>query len=84
MVEATSNAPPAAGTARFLVQCPDRPGIVAAVSSFLFARRANIYAAFLDMEGPTFVSLRGQGGEEVVIGVRETEGGTAVTPIDVV
>ena len=44
-----------------------------------FARRANIYAAFLDMEGPTFVSLRGQGGEEVVIGVRPTEGGTAVT-----
>ena len=44
-----------------------------------FARRANIYAAFLDMEGPTFVSLRGQGGEEVIIGVRPTEGGTAVT-----
>ena len=44
-----------------------------------FARRANIYAAFLDMEGPTFVSLRGQGGEEVVIGVRPTDGGTAVT-----
>lgn len=44
-----------------------------------FARRANIYAAFLDKEGPTFVALRGQGGEEVIIGVRTLEGGTQVT-----
>jgi hypothetical protein len=33
-----------------------------------FARRNNIYAAFIDKEGPTFVSLRGQGGEEILIG----------------
>ena len=44
-----------------------------------FARQVSIYAAFLDMEGPTFVSLRGQGGEEIVIGARSTEGGTEVT-----
>lgn len=44
-----------------------------------FARRANIYAAFLDKEGPTFVALRGQGGEEVIIGVRPADGGTQVT-----
>ncbi|MHB8240770.1 MAG: formyltetrahydrofolate deformylase [Solirubrobacteraceae bacterium] len=29
-------------TARLLIGCPDRPGIVAAVSGFLFARSANI------------------------------------------
>lgn len=33
------------GTARLLVQCPDRPGIVAAVSSFLFEHGANIVQA---------------------------------------
>jgi formyltetrahydrofolate deformylase len=32
----------ASDTARLLVVCPDRPGIVAAVSTFLFERRANI------------------------------------------
>ena len=45
-----------------------------------FARRNPIYAAFIDREGPTFVSLRGQGGEEVVIGVSASDaGGTLVT-----
>ena len=29
-------------TARLLISCPDGPGIVAAVSSFLFERGANI------------------------------------------
>jgi formyltetrahydrofolate deformylase len=33
------------GTARLLVQCPDRPGIVAAVSTFLFQHGANIVQA---------------------------------------
>lgn len=32
-------------TARLLVDCPDRPGIVAAVSGFLFARGANIVSS---------------------------------------
>ena len=36
---------PAEGTARLLVQCPDRPGIVAGVSEFLFRHGANIVAA---------------------------------------
>lgn len=46
-----------------------------------FARRTSLYAAFLDKEGPTFCSFRGQGGEEVVIGVAPIEGqsGTRVT-----
>ena len=40
-----SEASPGDSTARLLVQCPDRPGIVAAVSQFLFAHGANIMQA---------------------------------------
>ncbi len=36
---------PTSGTARLLVQCADRPGIVAAVSTFLFQHGANILQA---------------------------------------
>lgn len=43
-----------------------------------FARRNPLYAAFLEKEGDTFASFRGQGGEELVIGVASAEGGTAV------
>jgi formyltetrahydrofolate deformylase len=32
-------------TARLLISCPDRPGIVAAVSGFLFAQQANIVSS---------------------------------------
>ena len=52
--------------------------VLSAAKNF-FARRVNIYAAFLDMEGPTFVSLRGQGGEEIIIGAQPADGGTRVT-----
>jgi formyltetrahydrofolate deformylase len=34
-----------AGTARLLISCPDQPGIVAAVSSFLFEHGANIISS---------------------------------------
>jgi hypothetical protein len=44
-----------------------------------FASRPSLYATFLDMEGPTFCSFRGQGGEEIVIGVSPIDGGTRVT-----
>ncbi|HKW11622.1 MAG TPA: hypothetical protein VJO33_14650 [Gemmatimonadaceae bacterium] len=44
-----------------------------------FAQRTPLYAAFLDKEGPTFCSFRGQGGEEIVIGVTASDGGTRVT-----
>jgi hypothetical protein len=46
-----------------------------------FARRNSLYVAFAEKEGPSFVSLRGQGGEEVLIGaVPATNGdGTRVT-----
>jgi formyltetrahydrofolate deformylase len=38
---------PGSGSARLVVVCPDRPGIVAAISSFLFERGANITPAFV-------------------------------------
>jgi len=44
-----------------------------------FARQSGIYAAFLEKEGPNWMSLRGQGGEEIVIAATEEPGGTAVT-----
>lgn len=43
-----------------------------------FARQSGIYSAFLEQEGPTHVTLRGLGGEEVVVGVAPADGGTAV------
>ena len=54
---------------------------VIAEAKRFFARRNNIYAAFVEKEGPTFVSLRGQGGEEILIGTSAAPdgGGTRVT-----
>lgn len=53
---------------------------VIAAAKVFFARRNRLYAAFVEKEGPTFVSLRGQGGEEVVIGATAADGdGTRVT-----
>ena len=44
-----------------------------------FTSRSGIYAAFLEKEGPGFITLRGQGGEEIAIGVAAVPGGTEVT-----
>lgn len=44
-----------------------------------FSRGSGIYSAFVEKQGPTYVSLRGQGGEEIVIGARETPEGTLVS-----
>jgi hypothetical protein len=41
-----------------------------------FTRRNSLYAAFAEREGPTFVSLRGQGGEEVLIGAMPAKDGS--------
>jgi hypothetical protein len=55
------------------------PGDVLTTAKRFFARRNNVYAAFLEREGPTFLVMRGQGGEELLIGVQPAEGGTRVT-----
>jgi len=55
------------------------PAEVLARAKDFFSRRSTLYAAFLDMEGPTFCTFRGQGGEELVIGVAPADGGTRVT-----
>ena len=54
------------------------PAEVLARAKGFFERRNPLYAAFLEKEGPAFATFRGQGGEELVIGVAPTEGGTVV------
>lgn len=44
-----------------------------------FTRQNTIYSAFVDRAGPKFVTLRGQGGEELAIGVAPGQNGTRVT-----
>ena len=45
-----------------------------------FSQRNSLYAAFVEQEGPSHVTFRGQGGEELVIAASATPGGeTLVT-----
>ena len=55
------------------------PAEVLERAKVFFARRMAIYAAFLEKESPTHAVFRGQGGEELIIGVMPAEGGTRVT-----
>ena len=55
------------------------PGQVLVAAKRFFADRPSIYAAFVEQESDTHLSLRGQGGEEILIAVRPVPGGTAVT-----
>jgi hypothetical protein len=43
-----------------------------------FAERVPMQAAFPEKEGPSFITLRGQGGEEVAIAVFAASNGTRV------
>lgn len=56
------------------------PDVIAAAKTF-FARRNSLYSAFVEREGPTFVSMRGQGGEEILVGAAPAAdgNGTRVT-----
>ena len=54
------------------------PDVLAQAKRF-FSQRNTLYAAFLEKEGPTFVTFRGQGGEEIVVGVMPKDGATLVT-----
>jgi len=44
-----------------------------------FTRHTSIYATFIDRDGPTFVSFRGQGGEELIIAAVAEGDATRVT-----
>ena len=44
-----------------------------------FSHRNPLYAAFIDMEGPGYVTFRGQGTEELVIAATPKDGATLVT-----
>lgn len=55
------------------------PQDVIARAKAFFAQRNPLYAAFLDMEGPGWVTFRGQGGEEIVIAAAPRGGATLVT-----
>ena len=56
----------------------DGVAVLDAATEF-FTTRNGIYAAFPEKSGPTFVAMRGQGGEDVVFGVAPLPGGTRVT-----
>ncbi len=43
-----------------------------------FAERVPHFGAFLEQEGDTFATFRGQGGEEIAIAVIRTDAGTRV------
>ncbi len=55
------------------------PDEVLAAAREFFARKQGIYAAFLEKQGPNWMSLRGQGGEEIVIAATQEPGSTSVT-----
>lgn len=55
------------------------PADVIAAAKRFFARRNSVYTAFVDMEGPTFLTLRGAGGEEIAIGTSPQGDATLVT-----
>jgi hypothetical protein len=55
------------------------PAEVLAAAKEFFAQRSGIYSAFPEQVGPTYLTLRGLGGEEIAIGVAPAEGGTNVS-----
>lgn len=55
------------------------PEEVLAEAKQFFTRHNSLYATFIDRDGPTFVSFRGQGGEEVIIAAVRQGDATRVT-----
>ena len=43
-----------------------------------FSRRNSLYAAFIEQQSPTHVTMRGQGGEELVIAATPAAGGATL------
>jgi hypothetical protein len=55
------------------------PAEVLARAKVFFPQRNPLYSAFLEKEGPTFATFRGQGGEEIVVAAVPKDGATLVT-----
>lgn len=55
------------------------PRDVLAQARRYFTQRNTLYAAFVEKEGPSFVTFRGQGGEEIAIAATPKDGATLVT-----
>lgn len=55
------------------------PSEVLGEAKTFFSRQSGVYAAFVEQESPTYLTLRGQGGEEVVIATAAADNGTRVT-----
>ena len=55
------------------------PAEVLGQAKTFFARHIGIYAAFLEREGPSHATFRGQGGEELIIATAAAPNGTRVT-----
>ena len=55
------------------------PAEVQQAAKQFFARQTGVYAAFPEQESKSHVTLRGQGGEEVVIAAQSGAGQTRVT-----
>lgn len=56
------------------------PESVLTQATRFFSRQNSLYTAFPERRGPNYATFRGQGGEELIIGVATSpDGGTAVT-----
>jgi hypothetical protein len=55
------------------------PAQVLGAAKEFFGPKSSVYAAFVEREGPNHLVLRGQGGEEIVIGAWADEKSTGVT-----
>ena len=55
------------------------PADVLAAAKDFFAQRSGIYSAFPERAGPTYLTLRGLGGEEIAIGVAASGSDTTVS-----
>jgi hypothetical protein len=56
----------------------EAPAVLGRAAAF-FAEQSGVYAAFVERSGPTHLVLRGQGGEEIAIGVVAQGGVTRVS-----
>lgn len=57
------------------------PAEVLREAKTFFGRQSGVYSAFVEQEGPAYMTLRGMGGEEIAIGIAPVKdgGGTHVT-----